>query len=235
MARTAALLCLALLLTRPAAASRFRGRGRPLNTPISVLVTVGAQEARVSGLRFSGTPTLGGRPIPVDLHGAQLGLGRPTLVDTALHIDGDFHHVALGATFGLLLCGRTQGPAAMVANRSGSLTGYYVGPELGTVWTVKNFDVRAGVALGYRSYEFPLTGFDPIRCGKNGASVCEPSISASGFFLKPTLTMGGHYRAFSFGVYGGGDVMPGGGWSAGGYLGIENQLWHDKAAITRPN
>jgi hypothetical protein len=228
------LILMAALLAGPSSASRRHGT--PLKTPISVLLTVGAQEARVAGLRFSGTPRLNGTPLPpIDLHGNQIGLSRPVLLDTALHIDGDFHHVALGATFGLLSCGRTAGLVTQPADRTGSLSGFYFGPEVATVWSIRNFDVRAGMALGYRGYSFPLTGFDWVPCGKNGASRCQPSISTDGFFLRPTLSMGGHYRSVSFGVYGGGDVMPGGGWSAGTYIGIENQMWRDRAAISRPN
>jgi hypothetical protein len=226
------LIVSATLLAAPASASQRR----PLKTPVSMLITLGAQEARVEGLRFSGTPSLNGTPLPpVDLHGAQLGLHRPVLLETALHIDGDFHHVAFGATFGLLTCGRTVGLVTPPADRNGSLTGFYFGPEIATVWSIRNFDVRAGVAFGYRAYSFPLVGFDTVPCGKNGSSRCQPTISSDGFFFRPTISMGGHYRGMSFGVYGGGDPLLGGGWNAGTYIGFENQIWRDQAAISRPN
>jgi len=121
------------------------------------------------------------------------------------------------------------------ASSNGRLTGFYVGPELATVWSLKFFDLRAGVSLGYRSYSFPLDGFDPVPCGKNGTSRCRPAISSTGFFLRPVLALGGHTHGVSFGGYAGGDVMPGGGWSAGAYIGIESDTWRTQTAIPTPN
>lgn len=221
--------------TSPAAASRFRGRRGP-SPPISVTLTVGAMETRTSSLRFTGTPRRYGQPETVSATGAQLGLTRPVVADVALHLDGDAHHVAFGGVFGIMLGGRGGTPMPGVpASRDGTLTGFYVGPELATVWSVRFFDVRAGVSLGYRSYSFPIIGFDTEPCGKNQASRCAPSVTNTGFFLRPVLALGGHTHGVSFGAYAGGDVMPGGGWSAGTYVGIDSDTWRTQAAIGAPN
>jgi hypothetical protein len=200
---------------------------------LSMQLTLGAAEARTDELRFSGTPMRGGVLQSVELRGRQLGLVRPALVDLAAHVDGGFHHVALGVLVGFLGAGHPQGGVTFPASSVGTLSGVYFGPEAATVWSVKRFDVRAGLSLGYRRYMFPLTSFDPIVCGRSGTIRCAPDVDADGFFLRPTLALGGHFGSLCIGIYGGGDVMPGGSWNTGAYVSFESKRWREQAAVKR--
>jgi hypothetical protein len=200
----------------PAAAywSRYRGK---TNLSMSALVEVGVTELHPGALRFTGNPTLGGREVPYAATGAQLGLDRVRALDASLHLAGLTHHVVIGGLFGVMSAGQR------------SLTGIYIGPELGTAWSFKWFDVRASLAIGYRELSVPLSGYDLVVCGRYGQYRCEPTANVATFFARPMASLGGHFHNVAFGGWLGGDVTSTGGWAAGAYLGVATDRFYERA------
>jgi hypothetical protein len=210
----------------PAAAGRRRSGPPP---PATLFLSVGAAEVRAADLRFSGQPTLNGQPITVELKGSQLGLARPRLLDVALHAAYVIHHIALGGSFGALLNGHPQGAVDAPASLNGTLGGFYVGPEIATVWSWKSLEARTGFTFGYESLSFPLYGFDEVTCGKNGQR-CQPSIGTERFFLHATTSLVVHVGPVALGTYAGGELVIGRGWLAGGLVGLATDAWQQRAS-----
>jgi hypothetical protein len=235
VARSAALPVLLsgllLLLSFGAAAEAHAGRRRSgPGLPLTAYFTLGVASIDPNRFLFDASVHKGGIPDRLSFPGRELGYARPTkTIDAAVHILGCIHHVVFGQVVGMLFDGRRTSPLLTDdVPSSGTMGGYYTGPEVGTAWSRSNFDFRATASFGYRSYNVPLTGFDLVPCGKAG--YCEPTLGNDGFFFRPVVTAGFHWRSVVGGAYAGGDVMPGGGWVAGAYFGISDIMYRKQTA-----
>lgn len=226
-----------LVPARPArASSRCRGRCGP--APILVELSIGATELHLTDRSFagSGVPAgLDGRAIgpatTLRADGRTLGLRQPLVAQWQLHLLWlTPWHLAVGG-----LIGGTSGDAGGPLRRLDGQTvdptigGATVGPEIAAVFGHGPLELRAGFAFGYRSIELPVTSFVEVSCGKGGR--CHPTVSDAEPFFEPRVAVGLHLGSIELGGYAGGDLGPGGGWSAGGFVALATPDWRSRAAL----
>ena len=231
-----------VLVWSSAAAASHHCRGRCGPTPLAAEVTVGALQMSLSDRSFSGS----GQPAGVDgkaigptqslaADGSALGVVKPVVVQWQVHyLWLTPWHLALGGTFGGLdgSADRAQ-PDQLGGQRIGSsLSGLLVGPELAVVGAHGPVELRASVAAGYRSVGLPVTSFVKVPCGKGGR--CYPTVGDDQFFFEPRMTVAVHLRSVTLGVYAGGDLTGGMGWSAGGLVGLALPAWRARAEVVHP-
>ncbi len=228
---------LALLVCAPAAEAR-RGCGDhcppiPLEFELSIGATAIAPEDHV----FSGSGEPAGSDgkaigprMTLRSDGHALNLGRPVVALAQFHYAWlTPWHLYLGGSFGFFDGDSGRGGATVAGQTIGpGISGFQVGPELGTVVARGPLEIRAGVAFGYRSIEVPISSFVRVPC-KGGT--CAPQLSDDEFFFEPRVAAGLRWRAFLIGAYAGGDLMPGGGWSAGGFAAVTVPDWVKRAEL----
>ncbi|HZS37333.1 MAG TPA: hypothetical protein VFF06_10915 [Polyangia bacterium] len=221
--------CVLAALCAPARASH-RGHGGPF-PPIRIDLTIGATQRATENQVFSGSGHYPGSSDSLSLagYGRELGLSRPILTQVQLHMLYGLRHFGFGVVMGGLWGNADHAPTRYAGLIGGSLNGFEVGPELRTMWSHDWFEVSASLAGGYETLGVPIIAFEKVSCGKGGR--CYPTASADRFFLEPRVTFTFHAGAFAFGGYGGGDVLPGGGFSAGGFLGVAPEAWRKRGEI----
>jgi hypothetical protein len=228
--RLAVALCALGALAAPARASHRRYSG-PM-PPFRFELTLGAAQRSVGGELFSGSGHVPGVPDAQALvgRGDALGFAKPILFQASLHVLYGLRHFAFGGEVSGFWGGSDRPGSAQLTSLVGrSLSGYNAGPEIRTMWQRDWLEVSGVVALGYESLGVPITGFEKVSCGKGGR--CYPTADASRFFLEPRAVVTIHLRSFILGAYGGGDVLPGGGFSAGGFIGLATEEWRKRATM----
>jgi hypothetical protein len=203
-------------LARPAAA-------RPEYPAFHLEMTAGAVALSPADNLFTGS---GHRPGGVDetvtVRGRQLGLAGPHPFNFGAHVLVEpVAHLAVGLTAGILTGSRDA--AAFSDSRFGTdLDGGYVGGEARFTWAWDWFEAHGGVSVGWRWLGVPIFEFAPDVCSRGGR--CHPAARADFAFVEPRLTLFAKLRGFDVGGYVGGDVLPTGGWIAGGLIGFSSNV-----------
>jgi hypothetical protein len=231
-----------VLATSAAAHASRHCRGRCGPAPLAAELTVGALQMTLADRSFSGS----GQPAGLDANalgpslrlaadGKTLGLNAPVVVQWQIHyLWLTPWHVAFGGTFGGVDGNADRGQPRLDGQSIGnSLSGMLVGPEIAAVAAHGPFEVRVGMAAGYRSAGLPVTSFVKVPCGKGGR--CYPTLSDDEFFLEPRAVVAVHLRGLTLGAYAGGDLTGGMGWSAGALAGIALPDWRARAEVVRPH
>lgn len=218
------------------ASSRCHGRCGPL--PLLVELSLGAEQLSLADRTFigSGEPAgLDGKAIApsttVRVDGRTLGVGKPLVASWQLHhLWLTPYHLAFGGILGGIAGDSGRGVTPVDGQSVGSsIGGITAGPEIAAVFAHGPFELRAGVALGYRSVQFPITSFVRVPCGKGGR--CYPTASDAEFFFEPRASIGVNLGSVQLGAYAGGDLMATGGWSAGGFVALALPDWRARAEV----
>ena len=168
-------------------------------------------------------------PETVTVRGRNIGAIRPRVLVGELHLSlMRLPHLSFGMVMGVL--GGDLGKPVEIFGGSGagaivdphSASGIAVGPEVQTVWSRGPFEARAGIAMGYREEDLPIIN-RLVTC-KGG--LCPATASSAQFYLEPRITLAVNLpRVVSIGGYVGGDVMPTGGFVAGGFIALRLIDW----------
>jgi hypothetical protein len=207
--------------------------------PLAASLEVGAAQLSLAGRVFGGSGHAAnfdgsGEPSPATttlrVTGSQLAPGTIIVADIRLHVSFLLPgHVALGGVFGGVWGDLGRGLQRVDGAVIGStVSGVVLGGELATAWAFGPLSLRAGFVVGYRSVDVPILSFALEPCGRGGR--CYPSLGTNEVLVEPRVSVAlTFYRGLGIGAYAGGDLAPGGGWSAGAMLSGHSDLWDARA------
>jgi hypothetical protein len=167
-------------------------------------------------------------PLPAEtiaVTGRNVGAVRPLATVGELHVSlMHIAHLALGGKMGIIFgdFGKEvqTGTGALV--NAGQTQGFLIGPEARYVLARGPFEINAGVSLGYRELWFDV----PNRLVRCKGGVCHAQVSDGQFFFEPRVAVAVNLSFVSLGGYVGGDVMPTGGYVAGGFIAFRLGQWN---------
>ena len=191
---------------------------------------VGTQQLSLAHETFSNTfvPVDSQRhPLPAEtvrVTGRNIGADRPWLIVADIHYQYTFvPHLTVGPRLGFIGgdVGKTVQADGGVQVSGQGASGIIIGPELRGIFAFGPLELRGGVSFGYR--ELDLTVLNRWTYCKGG--ICNAHVGDGAFFFEPRVSVAYNFRAVAVGGYFGGDVMPSGGISAGGFLAVRLGDW----------
>ncbi|HEX9101128.1 MAG TPA: hypothetical protein VF997_02935 [Polyangia bacterium] len=232
-------LCVVIVGAANAEAAHHGCRGRCRPVPLAAEVSIGALQMTLGDRSFAGSGQPAGpdgKPLGPSLalaaNGRTLGLEAPVVVQWQFHyLWLTPWHVALGGTFGGIEGNADRAQPSQLGGQTigSSLAGLMIGPEVAAVAARGPVELRVGIAAGYRTAGVPVLSFAKVPCGKGGR--CYPTLGDDEFFLEPRATIALRFRVTTIGVYAGGDLTGGMGWSAGALLGLALPEWSARAEV----
>jgi hypothetical protein len=230
-----ALVC--ALITPAAARSGRQCNGNCPPVGIEYEFSLGVAQLSLARETFSNTITpLDGNhnPLPTEtiaVTGRNVGAVKPMAVVGELHVFlMHVPHLAFGGKFGML--GGSFGK--QVETGTGALvdasntSGFVFGPEARAVFARGPFEVRGGLSFGLRQESFVV----PNRSVHCKGGVCPAAVNADQFFCEPRVAVAINLPVVSVGGYVGGDVMPTGGYVAGGFIALRLAQWDGLSNVT---
>jgi hypothetical protein len=189
----------------------------------TIEVDMGTAQLSLADTWFSNTlPTAGGQHL-FAVDGRNIGALHPNVFSIDLHETYMFvPHFALGIRIGALYgdLGKPVLADGELVDPRGA-AGMTIGPEWQTVWMFGPLELRGILGFGYRTIGLTVPGI-LVPC-KGG--LCPATLDADSFYLEPRVSLAFDFGGFTVGGYAGGDVMPTGGWVAGGFIAARIGDW----------
>jgi hypothetical protein len=213
--RAIAILC---VLASPAAATRYY-------PAMHFELGVGLVERSLGGDLFSAA---GRTPAGVDqslsVTGRALGVDKPRFLDATLHyMIEPISHLAVGLAIGGMFDVGQAGVRGDPGWFGRARAGAHHAPQVGYVQAIgDHVELHAGIASGWERIGVPVVGFESHPC-KGGR--CYPTADVDRAFVELRATAIVNLRGFNLGAYAGGDVLPSGGFCAGGFVGFSSSSW----------
>jgi hypothetical protein len=165
-----------------------------------------------------------GRAETIAVTGRNVGAVHPQALVGEVHIFRmDIPHLALGIKLGIL--GGDFGKA--VETTSGAVVdahsahGMSFAPEARVIFSRGPVELRGGVSAGWRELWLDV----PNRFVHCKGGRCTASVSTDELFIEPRVSVAVNLPLVSIGGYAGGDIMPTGGWVAGGLVALRFAEW----------
>jgi hypothetical protein len=166
-------------------------------------------------------------PLPAEsiaVTGRNVGAVKPLARVGELHVSlMHYAHLAFGGKLGLIYgdFGKAVETGSGAVVNASAAQGFVMGPEARYVFSRGPLEVKAGVSFGYRDLWFEV----PNRLVRCKGGVCPAQVSSGQFFFEPRVAVAVNLSFISLGGYVGGDVMPTGGYVAGGFIDFHIGEW----------